>query len=205
VVSRAPLTIVVLLGMGVLALVLSGRGWIVPVSFFEPASVVVSVLYAALLLWDAWLWRMRLLHPWPVRRPDLEGTWRGEIKRPEGAPIPIYMVIDQTWDRITYRTFTEESRSASVTASLGEVDGQFLLAALYRNEPRLSLQERSRAHRGAAWLHVHGPPAGHLSGSYWTDRETWGEIRFERVSDRVASDYARAVALASQTVPRTGA
>lgn len=200
-VSRAPLTVVVLLASFVWALALMGNGWILPASFFLPVSGVVSALSIALTLWDTRLWRLRLLHPWPVSRPDLTGTWRGEITRVSGDPILIYLVVTQTWSQLAYRTFTAESRSASVAASVSEVDGQLAVAALYRNDPDLLIQDRSRTHRGALWLWVHGPPVGTLKGSYWTDRDTKGAIQFERVSMRVASDFESARALA-EAAPR---
>lgn len=195
-VSRAPLTIVVLLGMGVAALVLTGRGWIVPPSFFEPVSAVVSVLSILLMAWELLLWRIPWLHPWPVSRPVLRGTWRGEIQRKGARPITIYLAVRQTYSHIGYRTFTAESRSASITANLSEVDGQFLLAAIYRNEPDLLLQHRSPVHRGAMCLWIGEQFTTSLVGSYWTDRDTKGELRFERVSSTVASDLTAARRLA---------
>jgi hypothetical protein len=201
VVSRGPLTIVVLLAMGIIALTLIGQGWLVPLSFFSPISTVVSVISVVLALWDVWLWRFGVLHPWPVRRPDLRGTWRGELTRAGAEPIILFLVVEQTFWSIHLRTFTAESRSTSVVANLSEVDGQFLLASLYRNAPGLLIQERSRPHRGATWLWVHGPPPDSLGGDYWTDRDTKGELGFKRISRRRASDFTRAMALAVAAPP----
>jgi hypothetical protein len=204
-VSRAPLTIVVLLGAGVWALSLVGNGWIVPASFFAPVSIVVSALSVLFLVWDAWLWRLGPIHPWPVARPDLRGTWRGEITRADEAPIVIFLVVEQSYWDIHLRTFTAESRSASVAASLARVEGQFLLASLYRNEPRLLVQDRSqdpsRPHYGATRLSVLGSPPTALDGAYWTDRETKGELRFERMSREIGGDFADAERLAAAAPP----
>ncbi|KYF65103.1 hypothetical protein [Sorangium cellulosum] len=194
--SRAPLTILVLFGAALWALVLSGHGWPVPLSFFTPLSAVVSGLSVLLLLWDAWLWRLDLLHPWPVSQPVLRGTWRGQLTPATGEPLPIFLVVEQTFSTVETRTFTDESRSASIAARLDRVDGDFLLAAVYRNEPDLRLQKRSRVHRGAVALRVHGPRPAELRGCYWTDRDTKGELHFERVSRQLASDFKSAAALA---------
>ncbi|WP_437826682.1 hypothetical protein [Sorangium sp. So ce1153] len=199
--SRAPLTILVLAGAALWALSLLGHGWLVPLSFFAPLSAVVSGLSALLLLWDAWLWRLGLLHPWPLSQPVLRGTWRGELTPAEGEPLPIFLVVEQTFSTVKTRTFTAESRSASIAARLDEVDGDFLLAAIYRNEPDLRFQDRSRVHRGAVYLRVHGPRPTELRGCYWTDRATKGELHFERISRQLASDFASAAALARAAPP----
>ncbi|WP_437669479.1 hypothetical protein [Sorangium sp. So ce131] len=194
--SRAPLTILALFCAAVWALYLSGHGWVLPLSFFSPLSVVVSALSIALLLWDAWLWRLGLLHPWPVSQPVLRGTWSGVLTRADAEPLTIYLVVEQTFSRIRTRTFTAESRSASISAGLDKADGDFLLAAIYRNEPDLRVQDHSRIHRGAVYLRVHGPRPTELRGCYWTDRNTKGELHFERVSPELASDFTSAAALA---------
>lgn len=199
--SRSSITIVVVLSAGIWGLVLIGHGWIVPLSFFTPVSIVVSALTIVLPLWDTWLWRLGLLHPWPVSLPDLRGTWRGVLTRTASEPITIFLVIEQTFSNVEIRTFTAESRSASMAARLARVEGQFLLASLYRNEPDLLLQDRSRTHRGAVWLWVHGPTPKELRGSYCTDRDTKGELRFEHASRRLASDHASAAALAAAALP----
>ncbi|XXY65570.1 hypothetical protein WMF37_31400 [Sorangium sp. So ce291] len=165
--SRAPLTILVLAGAALWALFLIGHGWPVPLSFFAPLSAVVSGLSALLLLWDAWLWRLGLLHPWPLSQPVLRGTWRGELTPAEGEPLPIFLVVEQTFSTVTTRTFTAESRSASIAARLDEVDGDFLLAAIYRNEPdhvahvrRPPLQQEplDRLHLGRPRVEGRAPP-----------------------------------------------
>jgi hypothetical protein len=196
VVSRFPLTILVGLGFGISALVLVGNGWVIPASFFTPVSIVVSVLSVALLMWDALLWRC--LPERIVRRPDLRGTWRGEILRKEMPPIVVYLVVDQTFSRVAYRTFTEESCSASMAASLDKSNGQFQLVALYSNTPDLRVQDRSRPHRGAVWLRVHEET---LEGAYWTDRDTKGELRFARISRKAAGSFASAMALPAAPRP----
>ncbi|KYF63971.1 hypothetical protein BE11_25000 [Sorangium cellulosum] len=194
--SRAPLTILVIFGAAVWALALTGHGWALPLSFFTPLSAVVSGLSVLLLLWEAWLWRLDMLHPWPVSQPVLRGTWRGELTLATGEPLPIFLVVEQSFSRVATRTFTTESRSASIIAGLDQVDGDFLLTATYRNEPDLLIQNRSRVHRGTVYLWVHGPRQAELRGCYWTDRDTKGELHFERVSRQLASDFRSAATLA---------
>ena len=53
---------------------------------------------------------------------------------------------------------------------------------MFRNQPRISVQDQSRTHLGALVLDVIGDPSSpsELKGHYWTDRGTSGEIHGER-------------------------
>jgi SMODS-associating 2TM, beta-strand rich effector domain len=196
--SRLALSMIVSLCAGIWALVLSAHGWVLPLSFFSPLSIVVSALTIGLPLWDRWLWHLRVLHPWVVSRPDLRGTWQGKLTRANGEPIAIFLVVEQSFSTIALRTFTTESHSASLSASLAKDKGQFQLAYIYRNEPKQLFRDRSPIHRGAVWLSVQGDDSAELDGDYWTDRDTKGEVHFKRVSRRLVSDSASAKALAER-------
>lgn len=203
--GRLPLSILVGLAACTWALVLvvtgSNLGW----EFAKPFSLVVGVVSGALAGFDRWLWR------WPgirtaVGRPDLEGTYWGVIRSEwvnpdtgqKPAPIPAAIVIKQTYTCITVTLCTAESTSSTIAATLDEgPDGRFAVAGLYRNEPRLSVQERSRMHHGGVRLHLAGPDT-RLHGSYWTDRDSKGEMEFTRVSAKRAADFAEAKGLAEQ-------
>lgn len=202
--GRLPISILVGLAACTWALVLvvtgSSLGW----DFAKPFSLVVGVISIALVTFDRWLWR------WPfvrsvVGRPDLEGTYWGVIRsewvNPETgqkpAPIPAAIVVKQSYTGLVLTLFTAESASSTIAATLDEgLDGRFAVAGLYRNEPRLSVQERSRMHHGGLRLNVAGEAGERLDGSYWTDRGTQGEMAFSRVSVKRVGDFAAAEALA---------
>ena len=67
---------------------------------------------------------------------------------------------------------------------------------VYRNDPRLELQARSRPHRGTLEVMVEGPEADRLTGEYWTDRKTTGRVELRRVSREQAKDWEHAKELA---------
>ncbi len=201
--GRLPISILVGLAACTWALVLVVTGSTLGWDFAKPFSLVVGVISIALVTFDRWLWR------WPgirsvVGRPDLEGTYWGVIRsewvNPETgqkpAPIPAAVVIKQSYTGVVLTLFTVESSSSTIAATLDEgPDGRFAVAGLYRNEPRLSVQERSRMHHGGVRLHLAGPDT-RLHGSYWTDRGTQGEMEFSRVSRSRVADFAEAKGLA---------
>ncbi len=203
--GRLPIAILVGLAACTWALVLVVAGSEVGWEFAKPFSLVVGVISGALAGFDRWVWR------WPgiraaVGRPDLEGTYLGEVRsewvNPESgakpAPIPAALVIKQAYTALTVTLFTCENESVTLAASLEcAADGRHAVVWMYRAEPRLAVRDRNSMHHGAARLNVAG--AGRLNGSYWTDRKTQGEMEFSRVSTTRAADFTEAHALAQST------
>jgi SMODS-associating 2TM, beta-strand rich effector domain len=154
-------------------------------ALLNPLSIVVTVVVWLVILFDLWLWKLRLLHPWFVKRPVIDGTWKVEFRSDytdpaTGAPTPPlegYMVIKQTHSTLTMRLLTAESSSQLVGNEIVcATDGSYCVSGVYRNEPRLSVQDRSRSHYGGIQLKVVEEPEQELIGHYWTDRKTAGEI-----------------------------
>lgn len=161
----------------------------------DGAKKVLSYLptLATLLLaaWDLWLWRLPGVQHLS-RRPLLRGTWRTtltpteESHIPEGGnrgPIEAYIVIHQTYWSIDVRQYTAESRSDS-RASLWSNSGSQAFRSLtytYANQPHRGLERRSQFHLGTAALDIVGMRPSLISGDYFTDRYTKGDMRLELV------------------------
>jgi hypothetical protein len=164
-------------------------------ALWGPYSLVVSVAGGLTWAFDRWFWS------WPgisllVKRPDLRGTWRGEIAsnwidpktKSKLPPIPAFVCITQTATALHIRQFTRESESITLAATVvTEADDAHAVAAVYRNEPKTSVRERSEIHRGGMHLRVAGTDT--LTGDYWTDRPTGGELTFERISRAKAKSF----------------
>ncbi len=184
--SRLHLSTILLIAAALWGGMLVFEGVAVNGTWFRPFSTVVGVLLLLLVAFDVWAWRFRILHGWFVPRPDLRGTWRVELqsdwKDPKtGAvigPIVAYLVVRQTFSSLSIRMLTAESASELVAAEINKAgDGTYRLAAVYRNEPKLSVRDRSPMHYGALVLDVQGDPVEGLAGYYWTDRSSRGELR----------------------------
>lgn len=165
--------------------------------FVKPFSTVVGLITFIVTIFNKYLWSWKIFKGWYVKRPDLRGTWKVELKsswtNPETGqvikPIHGYAVIRQSLTSLSLRLMTEESRSVLVAHSIEqqEDDDLFKLVGVYRNEPKIELQGvRSEIHHGSFALEIHGSPAYELQGHYWTDRGTKGGIKF---SDKVKKLY----------------
>jgi hypothetical protein len=158
----------------------------------EAAGYVSTVA----LLFAKYGWRLKIFSGWLVLVPDLNGTWKGQLKsewiNPETSakpdPIDAYLVIRQSLNRISCVLHTKESRSVSKASAI-LVDEDHQLKSLefsYSNSPRVSVQHRSNAHDGATVLDILSTPDRKLVGKYWTDRLSKGELElnFESKSYR---------------------
>lgn len=205
-----PLKLLVALGGGIWALSLSGNGWVIPASFFAPMSKVAMALSLVLVAFDKWLWHLPGVRSM-VGRPYLTGTWRGTLdsdwEDPASGrrvgPIPVFAVVRQSFSSLHVRVLTRESQSQTLAASLlKDPDGQMSVAGVYRNVPRQSARNRSEIHIGGLLLNFQGSPSPRMSGHYWTDRATAGELSLALVSRSAADDFVSAEALASEAKER---
>jgi len=165
----------------------------VPLSeaLFKPSGIVLAAVTAVVALFDKWVWKWAWLHPWFVSTPNLNGTYKGyicplsKVADDSGAPsqIEAFLSIHQTFSSTTVRLYTVESESVSICSDLrASEDNHWQLRYIYENVPGQRVRERSPIHFGGVGFAIDGIESSRLSGSYWTDRQTNGEIAFERVS-----------------------
>jgi hypothetical protein len=202
----------------VLILVVSGTvhvdsgvqaGGLVPASRALWAPYGGAVTAASLFVWlfDRWLWAWPPF-AWFVERPNLRGTWRGELQsqwvdpktQTNPPPIPAFMIVTQTSSTLYLRQFTGESESSTIAASvLKDHDDAESVAVLYRNDPKVTVRDRSPIHFGGLHLRVSGRDA--MEGDYWTDRNTTGRLTLKRISQKKSRSFAEAQELASRAKP----
>lgn len=148
-----------------------------------------TVAFFDLLVWFAfrtWLWRWSLFRGWLVPFPDLSGTWHGLLhstwRDPESgdrvAPIPAILTVRQTYDNVScvMRTAEMVSRSVAEDFYIDEGNQVRVLVFSYSSNPRMTVSDRSKPHRGTAVLEIIEREPRKLKGDYWTDRKTTGEI-----------------------------
>lgn len=170
-------------------------------AMLKPSGIVLAVVTAVVAIFDKWVWKWNLLHPWLVSTPNLNGTYSGTIgplstdSAAEEATrkIDCYLSIHQTLSGITVRLYTEESDSVSIASDLrSSDDNRWDLRYLYENYPAQRVRSHSPIHCGGVTLAVDDKSSRRLTGCYWTDRGTKGEMLFQRVSRDPSKSYKEA-------------
>jgi hypothetical protein len=170
-------------------------GWL---QFFSAAVLVATLV---LTLWDLWIWRLPVVQRIPGVPRNLRGTWKGVLSSlwtdpttsKQYPPKDAYLVVRQTATLVSVKLLTDESKSNSSLAAVSTVDGSSTLDYLYLNRPASRVEHRSRMHHGSTVLDIAGNPAQRLTGRYWTDRDSKGELVFTERSKKLADDYIAAV------------
>lgn len=163
----------------------------IPIGFNNEALLklpeVVTVYLILSFIFTKWIWRLPFLQGWLIKYPDLQGTWQGNLqttwKNPETGkipgPIPMILVIKQSFDTINCVMHTQESTSYSNASMLSEDDesGIQRISYNYTNTPDTTIRGRSAIHYGAAILRIIKEGKKYsLVGEYWTSRSTAGNI-----------------------------
>ncbi len=184
--TRSQVYAVVAIAAVVWTVLLLTQGVALQPSYLKPFSFAVTAVVVCFEVFDRWLWRWGPL-PALTGRPVMRGTWKGVVNPmwvdpTTGEPTSArdaFLTVRQTYSTIAVTLLTAESRSTSLVASLDAKRGDGATAQwLFMNTPRLPLQGRSRVHHGAVMLEVHGAPPNRLTGCYWTDRDSKGELDF---------------------------
>ncbi len=108
-----------------------------------------------------------------------------------------YLVIRQTSTTVDVRLITDESESRSTFGQVSSGSEPPTLDYLYLNEPMSSLRDRSPIHHGSASMKIVGRPASRLTGHYWTDRDTRGELDMKWHKKETADDFESSERLVS--------
>lgn len=181
------------LGVGAMhALLLHLSGFQFDSTFKAIVGFLPLATVLALTVWDFWIWRLPLVRG-VTCRPRIDGLWRavlkptGESHIPEGGnrgPINTYLLVSQSYWSMHVRQVTPESRSDSRSffwdrKGAAQVDS---LTFIYGNEPRHEHQHRSMRHLGSCTLVAGSVTPTRLSGSYFTDRYTKGDMDITFIS-----------------------
>lgn len=140
-------------------------------------------------LFCTYMWKLKIFQKWLVLIPDLNGIWNGRIDsdwiNPETNEKPptisAKLTIKQTLFKISCVLETKESSSCSLIANfVMDSDNQKnQLVYTYQNDPKQTIQNRSRIHYGTAILNIKRKKNSMLlEGDYWTGRNTSGSMSF---------------------------
>lgn len=169
-----------------------------------PGLLLGSLLLASALLAALYLslWATPLGRRLGFAAPDLRGTWRGALTPthlPPGVvhpgPLIVVLVVRQTASTVHASLFTMESQSRVLASEFIEVGGQRQLIYSYQNAPHLHSPRPGALHLGTTVLAVDGLRPSLLGGSYYTERLTAGQLKFNMHAPELARNYGGAMGL----------
>jgi hypothetical protein len=163
--------------------------------FFSGAVFVCSIM---LFVWDNWIWKWSLFQAIPKVTRDISGTWettlesfwKDPVTGKSPAPKTVYVVIRQTSSTASVTLISNESKSKSSLSRVVKEGDSWILHYIYTNESRLDLRIVSPIHHGSGVLSIVGSPAKRIIGSYWTDRESRGNLSLLNRSKKYIDDFA---------------
>lgn len=154
--------------------------------FFGLVPKVVTIDLLIIVAFTKWGWRYRCFRGWLVPFPDLNGSWLGNIYsdwvNPETGqgvpPIPVMLTVNQSFSHISCMMHTGEMKSYSFSEGFNIDEARQIkqVTYIYTSKPRISLNQRSLPHDGAVVFDIIEVPDRKLTGRYWTERRTTGEI-----------------------------
>jgi len=169
------------------------------VGFFKLIPKIVTIDLVIFFIFQKWLWKLKIFKNWLVPFPNLNGTWKGFIfsnwinpetnKKPE--PIPVILTIHQTFSKISCVMRTKEMHSHSyISDFIIDTDNQIKrLSYSYLSNPNQIVRERSEVHNGTILFDIIDMGSEKLSGQYWTERKTTGQIELEFWKKEKLEDY----------------
>lgn len=163
-------------------------------SFSEPKfcwgmlSTLATAIFLFGIVFTKWLWKWSPLQGWLVPFPNLNGVWEGEIRSTwlaPGAteplpPIPAILLIKQSFTKISCVIQTGEMKSFSISGEfrIASEDQLRQVVYSYASDPKPGVRDRSARHYGTAVLEILDSKPRKLTGFYWTDRKSTGEMEF---------------------------
>lgn len=152
---------------------------------FSYISMVSGAFFIVYFLWDAWIWKMKMVQKLPFVPPNLNGAWRikilSEYEDGDGKKIEkiAQLIIKQNSSKVSMLKMSTDISQSSLDAYKARVfkdNEEWKLGYFYFNESIFSERKSSPVHRGAAYLTVYKDSRS-FEGTYWTDRDTHGVIK----------------------------
>lgn len=162
-----------------------------PMKWISAVAFLIEIVIVGLLSWRwRWLWKkVPQLNHWIF--PDLNGAWEGTListwvdpAAPSAAPTSkkAKVEIRQGLFDVHIKLTTDEASSFSTGVFLTAFPpaGRYRVGYSYTTEPKAQVRRRNSKHDGTAHLDWDENQPAVLTGRYFTDRETSGDLKLRR-------------------------
>lgn len=138
-------------------------------SWWNIFSYIISVSSLIFLIYETWFWKklpLCVTHV-PVLPKELKGVFKythPHTQLPGSKEATMY--ISQTLMSTRIVVKTNEMKSVSVSSSIREENGDYILYYVYRTDPKNEFVDKNPIKYGAARIDLSERPD--LQGGYWT-------------------------------------
>jgi len=142
-------------------------------SFWGYAGEAIGITSILTVAYEKWFWKYNKFESTPVLKKKYVGTLLSSY---DNIQRDVELKIQQTLLSIHVTLISGESQSRSISSSIDIILGVPQLTYCYLNTPKTEFRHRSEIHYGTAMLCINSTEK--LSGSYYTDRNTRGDMEF---------------------------
>ena len=160
---------------------------------------VISIDVIIFMIFAKWMWKLPIFQGWLISFPVIEGTWEGTIKstwinpksKKPSKSLKAFLVVRQSLFNISCTLFTKEMKSVSLAAEfiIDDQNGSKKIIYSYTSTPKVEFRDSSIVHDGTANLEIIMSPIQKLTGEYWTNRKTTGQIDLKFKSKKLIEDF----------------
>jgi len=145
---------------------------------FGAAGEAIAATIIVMSLYNAKLWKLNPLE----KEPRLMGTYSGSIEycfNGKAEVKNVKVIIKQTALKVNVKIVTDEITSNTIASNLIRENGDYVLYYTYITNPKSKYSKRNPVQYGTCRLTLNGECE--LIGSYWTSRETIGDIKLKKI------------------------
>lgn len=138
-------------------------------------SVLLSILY------EKYIWKYNPL----IKIPKLKNQYKGFIRynyKGNNSEKNIEIKIKQTLTSVCIKLISDETKSNTITSSLIEENGEFVLYYVYITNPKSQYSNKNPIQIGACRLTI--DKTDEITGIYWTNRKTIGDLYLQPIDDK---------------------
>jgi len=172
--------------------------WKTIIELFLGPLVFLSLFLGIVL---RFLWKVPLLEaivrPFFATNPFLQGTWKGTLKyeweQERGEKEVFLVIVQEDAFSVHCRLFTDERESESFNANLFDKNGRWNLNYQYQSSEATERHDENPVHTGTTVLTLDDSTKPfRLTGTYYTFRNTRGDLSFTKVSRKMAKSFESA-------------
>ena len=160
-----------------------------------PAFLMIAIIFIFIqFLWKAPVFE-KLTQLIFGTKSNIQGTWRGQMKyewdKKKSEKIVFLVIRQLDGYSLNIWLLTDERTSSSKYADIVPYSGGHRIIYTYSNEESPENKDKNPSHEGFCQFDIVDVP-NLLQGIYYTTRETFGTLRFDKRNKKIITNFEEA-------------